>query len=142
MHGDELALFISVRPRFAEMLLDGTKTSEVRRTAPAVRPGTKVYVYASSPVRALLGEGIVDRVVVGDVDMVWRRHGGATGLTRREYDDYLAGATAAVIILLRRLRRLESAVPLDELRRGRSWFRPPQSFRYLRGSELASMDFS
>lgn len=132
------ALFISLRPRFAELLLNGRKTVELRRIQPAVSPGTLVLLYASSPLRALVGTGVVLTVSVASSDEIWTRLGSLTGLSRAEYDRYFHGADTAVGISLCDLRRLERPLPLPELRKGRSWFRPPQSFRYFDARQVAS----
>jgi predicted transcriptional regulator len=138
MGGDHRALFISVRPRFAELLLSGRKTVELRRVQPSVTRGTLVLLYASSPVCALVGTGSIDDIHVSAHDDIWVRHGARTGISRDEYDDYFAGATAAVAITLTNIRPLPRTVPLHELRQGRKWFRPPQSFRYLNCQQIAS----
>ncbi len=142
MHPENRALFISLRPRFAELLLNGRKTVELRRVEPAVSPGTLVLLYASSPLRALVGTGVVLGVSVASSDDIWTRLGSLTGLSRAEYDRYFQGAATAVAISLGRLRRLERPVPLPELREGRSWFRPPQSFRYFDGWQISSFELS
>jgi predicted transcriptional regulator len=139
MHPDGRALFISVRPRFAELLLSGMKTVELRRAQPAVSSGAPVLLYASSPTCALLGTGTVEDVHVAAHDDIWHHHGPRTGISRDEYDDYFEGASAAVAITLADVCRLERPVPLRELRRGRAWFRPPQSFRYLNAQQTASL---
>jgi len=138
MHPDGRALFISVRPRFAELLLSGTKTVELRRVQPAISRGAHVLLYASSPTCALLGTGLVDNVQVAAHDDIWHLHGARTGISRVEYDSYFQGTAAAVAITLARVRRLPRPVPLHELRNGRDWFRPPQSFRYLDARQTAS----
>lgn len=136
---DERALFLSLRPRFAELLLAGEKTVELRRIQPAVSPGTLVLLYASSPVQALVGTGMVREVRVGSASVIWKQHGSLTGLSRAEYDSYFAGAAAAVAITLRGLNRLARPIPLGELRGGLSWSHPPQSFRYLDAEQVGAL---
>ncbi|SFO06949.1 ASCH domain-containing protein [Amycolatopsis rubida] len=46
---------MSLRPRFAEAILDGTKTIELRRTRVSAPPGTKLVLYASAPTMAVVG---------------------------------------------------------------------------------------
>jgi predicted transcriptional regulator len=138
MEPDRRALLISVRPRFAELLVSGQKTVELRRVQPSVTPGTLVLLYASSPICALVGTGSIDDIQVSGHDDIWHRHGPRTGISRDEYDAYFEGATAAVAITLTSVRPLPRAVPLRELRQGRKWFRPPQSFRYLDLHQIAS----
>jgi predicted transcriptional regulator len=140
MHPERHTLFISVRPRFAELLLNGTKTVELRRLRPAVGIGSPVLLYASSPTCALLGTGKIGEVQVGTQDDIWLRHGARTGLSRDEYDDYFRDSARAIAIVLARIRRLTRPVPLRELRHGREWFRPPQSFRYLNAQQAESFE--
>lgn len=138
MHPENRALFVSLRPRFAELLFEGLKTVELRRTQPAVSPGALVLLYASSPLRALVGTGVVVDVSVASSPDIWSRLGSLTGLSRDEYDRYFQGTDTAVAIALRDVRRLERPVPLPELREGRSWFHPPQSFRYFDPWQVAT----
>lgn len=137
MQPDSRTLLVSIRPRFAELLLDGTKTVELRRTRPQTPPGTPVLLYASSPVMQLVGEATVERVDHGNPEDVWRQHGSSTGLVRTEYDHYFTGSPIAVAIVLKDVRALRQPRTLAECRRRITSFRPPQSFRYLDGSQRA-----
>lgn len=139
MQPEERALLLSLRPRFAELLLTGAKTVELRRVRPNVSSGAVALIYASAPTCALLGVAAVVEVHVADRERIWRRHGGHTGITRAEYDAYFEGTTDAVAIALAAVRRLPRPVLLPELRRGHEWFRPPQSFRYLSAEQTASL---
>jgi predicted transcriptional regulator len=139
MDPDQRALFISLRPRFAELLLEGSKTVELRRVQPAVARGARVLLYASSPVRALVGAAVIQDVHVATRAQIWKLHGARTGITREEYEQYFSEASIAVAITLGEVRRLRIPVTLAELRQGREWFRPPQSFRYLDADQVASL---
>jgi predicted transcriptional regulator len=138
MHPDVRTLLISLRPRFAELLLSGIKTVELRRVQPAVGRGAPVLLYASGPTCALLGTAIVDSVHAAACEDIWERHGAWAGVSRDEYDSYFEGRSTAVAITLASVRRLPRPMPLDELRDGRDWFQPPQSFRYLDARQTAS----
>ena len=139
MAPEERALLLSLRPRFAELVLAGAKTVELRRVRPTVPPGAVTLLYASAPTCALLGVAAVVAVHVAVHERIWRRHGRHTGITRIEYDAYFEGTSDAVAITLTAVRRLPQPVPLPELRRGREWFHPPQSFRYLDPAQIASL---
>ena len=139
---DQRALFISLRPRFAEMLLEGSKTVELRRVEPTVARGARALLYATSPVRALVGAAVIQEVHVATSAEIWQLHGARTGITREEYERYFSEASIAVAITLAEVRRLRTPVSLTELREGRDWFRPPQSFRYLDAEQVASLTVS
>lgn len=132
-------LFLSLRPRFAELLLAGHKTVELRRVRPAVAEGTPVLLYASSPRMTLVGRAEVARVEVGPTAQIWRDHGPRTGITRKEYDNYFTGLDQAVAISLVNIHRLQQPRPLTDLRRRLAGFQPPQSYRYLDSAQAAAL---
>jgi predicted transcriptional regulator len=135
----ERALLVSLRPRFATLLLSGEKTVELRRVPPDVQPGSLVLMYESSPSRRLVGRGRVRAIDIAEPAEIWRRHGASTGVTHQEFDAYFEGAARAVAITITDARALARPASLDELRRRWADFRPPQSFRYLSPSQVARL---
>lgn len=133
------ALFLSLRPRFAELLLDGNKSVELRRVRPDVAPGTSVLLYASSPTMKLVGRAEVGEVKVAPTIQIWREHGRETGISKGEYNDYFDGLDEAVAIKLVNIRRLDKPRPLQDLRDSLAGFQPPQSYRYLDRAEVAAL---
>lgn len=133
------ALFLSLRPRFAELLLSGAKTVELRRVRPAVSAGTTVLLYASSPTMKLVGRAEVAEISMSPLSQIWREHGPETGITRSEYDDYFEGADEAVAIKLANICRLDKPRALQDLRTRLAGFQPPQSYRYLDRSQVAAL---
>ena len=128
---EETVLFLSIKPRFAASILDGTKTVELRRVSPAVQEGYLVLLYASSPQRELVGTCKVVDLEVGSIDAIWDRHGDRSGVTLAEYGEYFDGAKRAVAIILKEPLRLPEPRSLRDLRDALAGFRPPHSFRYL-----------
>jgi predicted transcriptional regulator len=139
MQPDEPALFLSLRPRFADLLLSGRKSIELRRIRPSVAEGATVLLYASSPKMTLVGRAQVAEVQVGDIDQIWRQHGPETGISRREYENYFEGLDQAVAIKLVNIRRLKRPRPLEDLRSQLAGFQPPQSYRYLDSAQVAAL---
>ena len=130
MNEHDRALLLSVRPRYAHAILNGTKTAEIRRQRPAVHPGTLVIIYATKPVGALVGTARISDVSCGKPAEMWERHHRSTGVTRAEYDAYLSGAETAHLLFLHRVQRLEPLLTLEQIRSATT-FQPPQSYRYL-----------
>jgi predicted transcriptional regulator len=139
MQPERLALFLSLRPRFAELLLGGRKSVELRRVRPTVPEGATVLLYASAPKMTLVGRAEVARIQVADVDQIWSEHGSETGISRPEYDNYFSGADQAVAIKLTNICRLDNPRPLDDLRHRLADFQPPQSYRYLDSIQVAAL---
>jgi predicted transcriptional regulator len=110
--------------------MSGAKTAEVRRRFPALPPNTTVYVYASSPVRAIIGTLRLDAVHVGATTALWQQFGERLDISKAYFDAYLDGRDSAAVVELRPHEGWGRTVSLDELRQ-HVGLEPPQSFRYL-----------
>ncbi|MFF7778194.1 ASCH domain-containing protein [Streptomyces tanashiensis] len=112
-------MLLSVHPRFATAILAGTKTVEVRRQRVAAPPGTPVLLYATAPTMAIVGMARIASVQVASPREVWSASRASAGISRREYDEYMSGATQASVCRSRnrsrsRLRfRWPRCEPLD-----------------------------
>jgi predicted transcriptional regulator len=67
---------------------------------------------------------------------MWSLYGERSGVTRREYWDYFAGASLAVAISVCGIRQLKEPLTLTELRRRRPTFHVPQSYRFVAADEI------
>ncbi|MFC3452709.1 ASCH domain-containing protein [Amycolatopsis speibonae] len=83
-------LVLSLRPRFAEAILDGSKTIELRRTRLQAPTGTSLVLYAASPVMAVVGVATLAGVETASPNRIWQRHRLAVTLDRTEFDIYFA----------------------------------------------------
>ena len=126
------ALLLSVRPIFVDRILEGSKTAELRRVCPGVKPGQDVLIYGSSPTMALLASAVVERVETDAPEALWRRVRHGAGVSKAEYVSYFAGAERAAAIWLSDVLAFERRISLHELRERWPWFRPPQSYCYVR----------
>lgn len=134
------ALFLSVRPNFAELILAGTKTVEVRRVVPrAAKPGSLVLIYASSPEKALWGICFIENVSIGRPETIWRKLGKSTGLKKRDFLAYLLGADKAVALHVSKPIEFARPIPLSEIRSVWNQFQPPQSFSYVALSKVEQL---
>ena len=124
------ALVLSLKPRFAEAILAGTKTVEVRRVMPRITIPTLALLYASGSSRALVGTCVVRSVARYPADELWHLHGTDTALSRAEFDAYLEGRDCGVALLLECPEPLAAPIPLHTLRQAHG-FRPPQSLAYV-----------
>lgn len=128
-------MLLSVHPRFATAILAGTKTVEVRRQRVAAPSGIPVLLYATAPTMAIVGMARIASVQVASPCEVWLASRESAGISRREYDAYMSGATQASGLTLEAPVTFEAPVLLAALRASGS-FHPPQSYRYLTGEDL------
>jgi len=131
-------LLLSVRPRFARGLLDGTKTAEIRRRFPDVPEGMTVVIYSTSPEKAVLGTMRARRLVRSNSQDIWRDYSGVIGIQQAELDEYLEGARECSVLELDTPTRWPRPVALAELRHILH-LEPAQSFRYLTGNQLTRL---
>lgn len=123
-------LLLSLRPRFAQAILEGTKTVELRRTRVSALPGTLLVLYASSPVMAVVGVATMADRDTASPATIWRRYRDSLGLSRTEFYEYFAGAEHATALSIIAPRTLPEPLTLSWLRT-HSAFQPPQSYRYI-----------
>lgn len=131
------ALLLSIKPRFADAIFDGTKHFELRKVKPKVGTGDLVLVYVTSPRCCLEGAFRVGVVLEMSPEQLWPRVSSSCALTKDEFMAYYAGKTTAFALGILEAWRLDTAVQLSELRSER--IIPPQGYRYLSGIETTTL---
>ena len=124
-------IVLSLKPRYAEAILSGVKTVELRRIEPKISVPTRALIYASAPVKALLGTCIVERVTTDRLAVLWKSYGLRTGLPHAEFRGYFEGLEVGSALALSGARRFSRRIPLADLRASRRMERPPQSYSYI-----------
>jgi predicted transcriptional regulator len=122
------ASLISVRPRFTSLILDGSKTVELRRRAPNVAPGHSFFVYECAPTMAIVGVVRVKAVERARLGPLWRRVRVASQVSRREYLEYFAGLDCGVAIHLEAAWRFDIPLTLKAVRSTSPLFHPPRTW--------------
>ncbi|WP_457620910.1 ASCH domain-containing protein [Methanopyrus sp.] len=113
-------MWMSVKPKFANMILDGVKTVEVRRWLPGtiLRESTCI-VYASSPLRAVLGEVTIEEIekvaIRSEEDLT--KIAELAKASEDELKRYLGSRDYAYLITLDGPVRYPDPLPLEDLRR-------------------------
>lgn len=133
-------ILLSIQPVHAEKIFSGTKQVELRRQRPKVAKGDYVHVYASTPVKALLGTFQIDGIVVDRVNRLWHTVRQKAGITREQFDDYYDGTDIGCGIFLKSIRRYSCPIELDHLRTIWMDFHPPQSFLYLTIDQVTQIE--
>jgi predicted transcriptional regulator len=122
---------ISVKPEYAEEILDGVKRIELRRLRPKLNEGDQVVLYATQPIAAIVGAVVVTRVISETPRRIWQDFSAWTGLSEPEYKDYFRGRRIAFGILVARPLRCASPLHLTRIKDEVPGFAPPQGYWYL-----------
>jgi predicted transcriptional regulator len=121
-------LLLSIKPKFAHAILDGTKRFEFRRALFRREGVQRVIIYASSPEQKVVGEFVIESVLSFAPDLLWRRTRAHAGIDKRYFDRYFAGRQKAHAIKIKNPTRYRQ--PLD-LAKDFGVARAPQSFCYV-----------
>jgi len=54
MNGDRSEIIMSIKPHWCQLIANGEKTVEIRKTKPNLNPGFKAYVYATKAAHTLI----------------------------------------------------------------------------------------
>lgn len=122
------SVLLSIRPEFADAILDGRKTYELRRRIFEKRDVHRVVIYSSSPVRRVVGEFAIEQVLELEPKRLWRATSGGAALSRRAFDEYFRGRDVGFALKVLRPRRFVRSHRLEAYCGLRQ---PPQSFCYL-----------
>ena len=126
-------VLLSIKPEFVRMIFSGDKRYEYRRVSFAENHVRRVFVYASAPVKKIVGEIEVDEVLSDTPHAVWRLTSEGGGVSERFFFQYFSGRNTAHAIRIKSTEQYDA--PLDPYE-AVDGFRPPQSFQYLRDGEL------
>lgn len=125
-------ILMSIKPTYSKRILAREKAYELRRTPVKMREGDLVVVYASSPVKAVVGAFTVAGVKRDVPERLWAEHAKEFGIEEADYRDYFAGAALGHAIEVGDVVEVEP-VPLQLLRERIDGFRPPQSYQWWHG---------
>ena len=131
-------LFIAVKPEYANKLISGKKDIELRKMKPNVQPGDYVIIYASAPVKAVVGFGKVKTIIECTPKCLWERYSNRLGINEQSYFSYYDGYHKAIGI---EFDMIKSVMPigLKELRKVDPCFQPPQIYRYVTNEDIVSV---
>lgn len=115
--------------------MSGTKRVEFRKRAFG-RNVSHVVVYASSPVKRVLGYFEVGQIDSASPRELWRRYAAVGGISKGDYEAYFGDSAEGVAIGVRRVHVLAHPLPIgDVLPSGRA----PQSYAYLPAATLSRL---
>lgn len=126
----ERALFISVKPEFVEKIFNGSKTIELRKSAPNIDKDSLVIIYCTSPVMSVIGTCKIKEIISNKPAKLWSDYSAKMGIDRKRYFEYYTDKSIAIGIVLKDIRKIKEEIPLSKLRLKFKNFHPPQTFRY------------
>lgn len=122
-------ILLSIKPKFVDKIFSGEKKYEFRRNIPKSKKIDTVIIYCSSPIQKIVGEIKIERIIEGNVEMIWDITKEYSGIDKEYYLKYFNNKDKAYAFVIKEVIKYEKEKTLDEL----GVKTPPQSFIYIRG---------
>jgi len=122
-----MSVLLSIKPKYVNAILNGAKEYEFRKVIFRKRIAQRVYVYASAPVKKVVGFFTVGEIIEDHPVRIWERCRNKSGIEKDEFFAYFRGCEKGYAIKISDLRIFR--VPIDP-RTFCPDFVPPQSFCY------------
>lgn len=121
-------LILSIRPQFAQMILDGSKRYEYRKRVFKRTDIDRVYIYASKPICRVVGYFTIDEVIEDSPSNVWKMTYKGSGISKEFFDAYFKNCYKAYAIKIGEAVKLD--IPIDP-KEVLDNFHAPQNFMYV-----------
>ena len=121
-------ILLSIKPEFANAIFAGKKGYEFRRTIFKSTDVAKIVVYASSPVKKVIGEVKIESILKNDINILWKETKKEAGINYQYYKEYFQGKEIGYAIKIGKTKLYKKCkCLLKDL--GIQY--PPQSFIYI-----------
>jgi predicted transcriptional regulator len=121
-------VIISIKPRYAEMIIDGRKKFEFRKCS-FNKPVYKVFIYAIKPMGKLIGYFTFSEILMGKPSKIWDLCSELAGISESSFIEYYEGKSTAYAIKIEKVFRFENPINPFDLIEG---FKAPRSFIYFK----------
>jgi len=104
---------------------------QLRKNRPNVQVGDYVVIYATAPVKAVIGFGKIKNIIDKSPENMWKANEEKLGINKKEYDKYYADSNRAIGIEISSICRFKIGLLLTEIKELHPKFSPPQTYRYI-----------
>ena len=127
----EQTLLMSLRPEFAELILQGRKTVELRRKFSKKYEGATIVFYITQPVQQFMFTATITQVDHNQKKCLWSDYEQECGISQTTFDKYFSGIDHGYAIHLSNVKTLPNQLILEHAKKVCPQLRPPQSFQRL-----------
>lgn len=123
-----MKVLLSIKPEFAEKILDGSKRFEFRKGIFKNNMVKSVVIYATMPIGMVVGEFDIENIIQDKPSEVWKLTKKYAGISKEFFDCYFDSREKAVAIQIHNVKKYDKPVSLSSLGKN---ITAPQSYRYL-----------
>ena len=122
-----MKVILSIKPKYAEKILDGKKTYELRKTIFRNPDVKKVIIYASSPISKIIGEFEIDYILHKEIDDLWKKTKDFNCVEKSFFDEYFTNKEKGYAIKIKKTKKYRQHFCIKE----KFGIKAPQSFSYV-----------
>jgi type I restriction enzyme S subunit len=124
-------VLLSIKPKFAESIINGRKKYEFRKNAFSKKNIGRVYIYSTTPIKKVVGIFRISKIIEDKPSTLWHQLKDEAGISEEEFFDYFKNREVGFAFEIVKVEKFETPVdPKNVLPN----FVPPQSFCYLKSS--------
>jgi predicted transcriptional regulator len=120
-------VILSIKPQFVKQIFNGQKKYEFRRVIFKKTNIKKVIIYASFPVKKIVGEFEIETILSDSPSDFWYKTQEFAGTNQDHFFDYFSGKKIGFAIKIKKLKKYRIPIDLFDL----YGIKPPQSFCYI-----------
>lgn len=129
-------LFISIQPKFSELIRNGRKTVELRKRAP--KKDSKIaVVYESAPCKRATFLMRIKKVDVAPVETIWARYNEECAISKNYFDEYYRTSNQGAAFVIDGVIPLSRPISRETLTKHD--LTPPQDYRYAPKKTIMSL---
>ena len=83
-----MKVLLSIKPEYVKKIFDGTTKYEFRKSLFRRNDIKFVVIYASAPIKRIVGEFEIDDILSDDVNAVWEKTKRHSGISKEFYNSY------------------------------------------------------
>lgn len=121
-------VLLSVKPMYAEKIIEGKKKYEFRRSIFKRNDIEKVYIYSTSPVSKIIASFEIDKILSDSPKKIWKICQKYAGISKTDFFAYFKNSNVAYAIEIGKIDSYQD--PIDPYHIVED-FKPPQSFYYV-----------
>jgi len=122
-----MRVLLSIKPDFALRIFNGSKKYEYRRVIFKNQEVRRVIVYASDPIKRIIGEFEIEDILHDEPRVLWVKTKNHAGISKKSFFEYFTNKSKGYAIKVKTTRMYDDPLPLNSFMVSS----PPQSFMYL-----------
>lgn len=124
-----MKILLSIKPKYVERILDGTKKFEYRKKIFKNKNVNTVVIYATKPIGKVVGEFYIRNIIEDDPRTIWNLTNKYSGISKNSFDKYFHNVQEGFAIEIDNFVKYKRELELNEV--SKKLKSAPQSFVYI-----------